>query len=80
MNEISRIAQVSAVVVPLSTVINVGLGIIVILVVFFVLKGAYSRHLRQTEDVDKEKSLLNAQSWLAKRQQALAKKAEKASK
>jgi flagellar biosynthesis/type III secretory pathway M-ring protein FliF/YscJ len=67
MDGITRIASASAVIVPLSTVINVGLGILVLLIAFFLLKGATRRYLRQTKDIDEAKSEFNAQNWLAKK-------------
>ena len=70
MGEITKTVVVSGVVIPVSTVINVALGAIVVLVVFFILFGATKRYLRRSKALDEAHSLTKAKNW----HEAMAKK------
>jgi len=62
-SEITKSVVVSGLIIPAATVINVGLGLLVVLICYFVLKAAYRRYTRRTEAIDVAKGELDLAKW-----------------
>lgn len=66
MDQVSKAVVVSGIVIPLASVLNVVIGIVICIICLYVVKYWWSRFLRQTIKVDEAISHQKLDEWVAK--------------